>query len=147
MHTYSTNVFLAKEGLKVIQAHHSLCASSNPASSVDLYLPDPLLTVCCFCFFRLFHSVSPGVRMLLTTDTNDGQNSGKPSSNSVCLFSSPLTCRSQPLGSFFLFLSYRLSDSASICIPAETNLLVEHQCPLQGPAQPVLKPALAAKHR
>lgn len=48
---------------------------------------------------------------------------------------------------FFLFLSYKLSDSASICIPAETNLLVEHQCPLQGPAQPVLKPALAAKHR
>lgn len=30
-------------------------------------------------------------------------------------------------------------------VPAETYLLVQHQCPLQGPAQSVLKPALAAE--
>lgn len=32
-------------------------------------------------------------------------------------------------------------------IPAEVKLLVEHQGPLQRPKQPVVKPALAAKHR
>lgn len=32
-------------------------------------------------------------------------------------------------------------------VPAQTDLLVEHQRPLQRPAQPVLKPALAAEHR
>ena len=32
-------------------------------------------------------------------------------------------------------------------IPAETYLLVEHQSPLQRPAQPVLKPALTAEQR
>lgn len=34
----------------------------------------------------------------------------------------------------------------SPCLPAETNLLVDHQRPLQGPTQPVLKPALTAEH-
>lgn len=33
-----------------------------------------------------------------------------------------------------------------LCLPAETNLLVDHQSPLQGPWQPPLKPALAAEH-
>lgn len=33
----------------------------------------------------------------------------------------------------------------SLCLPAETNLLVDHQSPLQGPWQPPLKPALAAE--
>lgn len=32
-------------------------------------------------------------------------------------------------------------------LPAQTHLLVEHQQPLQRPAQPALEPALAAKHR
>lgn len=31
-------------------------------------------------------------------------------------------------------------------IPAEADLLVEHQSPLQGPAESVLEPALAAEH-
>lgn len=38
------------------------------------------------------------------------------------------------------------SITLSPCVPAEADLLVHQQSPLQGPTQPALKPALAAEH-
>lgn len=43
---------------------------------------------------------------------------------------------------FFVFFLITLSP----CSPAETNLLVDHQSPLQGPTQLALEPALTAEH-
>lgn len=65
--------------------------------------------------------------------------SKKATINLAKLCQQPFQC----VPTFSLF-SY---DSSRPPLPAEAYLLVQSQHPLQGPTEPVLKPALAAEHR